>query len=423
MASNKKISSINALLILIPTIIGLTFLLTALLHKPQTIKVGILHSITGHMAESERGVVDATLCAIEEINKNGGVLGKTVEPIIADGRSNPKLFAQAAKDLLTNNNIAAIFGCWTSSSRKAVKPIVEKYNTLLFYPVQYEGIESSPNIIYTGLTANQQLNPGVMWMVQNFGKRLFFVGSDYIYPHAAYEIVKEFSSHIGAEIVGTKFLPPGTHNVTDVIDLIKNSKPDVIINCINGITNRSFFTQLRAAGITSAETPTLSTSIAEQEIRHIGAELLQGDYVVWSYFQSLIDKKNSSFLSAMRQKYGPKKIVTDPAEAGYTNIHLWANAVNRARSSAIHHVKKEINNESFYAPQGVVFIDKKTSHAWKAVRIAKIDRDGECIVAWDSEKPIQPIPYPAYKTKQQWDKFLLKKYNQWGQQWENNHDA
>lgn len=423
MAHYNVSRGINILLIATPALVGLLFLAATVLHKPKTIKVGILHSITGHMAESERGVVDATLCAIKEINKQGGVLGKMVEPIIADGRSEPGLFAQAAKDLFINHRVAAVFGCWTSSSRKAVKPLVEKHNNLLFYPVQYEGLEQSPNIIYTGLTVNQQLIPGIIWMVQHFGKRLFFVGSDYIFPHAAHDIIKEFSPHIGANIIGEVFLPPGTQKVKTVIEQIKKIKPDVIINCINGTTNNSFFKELRAAGILSKDIPTLSSSIAEQEIKHIGPELLDGDFVVWSYLQSLHSKKNSAFLSTMRHKYGPQKTITDPAEAGYTNVHLWAEAANRAGSINIKKIKKEITNESFDAPQGAVFIDEKTFHAWKTIRIARIARDGECTTIWDSEKPIKPIPYPSYRSKASWQRFLMRKYQEWGQQWENKNDT
>lgn len=409
------------MLIIIPSLVGLLTFGIITRQKPTTIKVGILHSITGPLAGTERPVIDATLHAINEINEAGGLLGKQIEPIFADGQSHPEQFARAAEDLIKEQHVSVIFGCWTSSSRKSVKPIVEKYNNLLFYPVQFEGLETSNNIIYSGITANQQVIPALAWSVHNIGKRIFLIGSDYIFPHAAHALIKAMAPSMGGEIVGEQYIPLGSNNIALInkaIENIQQTKPDVIFNTINGTTNNYFFQQLRQAGITPQTIPTFSFSMAEESVLEIGPALLAGDYAVLSYFQTVQTTKNREFLSSLHERFGPKKMVTDPAEAGYTNVYLWANAVKASHNTTIENIKKHLGNESFDAPQGPVFIDPKTFYAWKTIRVGKISKEGDFIILWDSEKPLRPIPYPHVKTQEAWEKFLLKKYNEWGQHWE-----
>jgi urea transport system substrate-binding protein len=260
----------------------------------DTIKVGILHSLTGTMAGSEKEVVDATKMAIDEINSAGGLLGKKIEPVVADGRSDWPTFAREAERLITQEKVAVVFGCWTSASRKTVKPVFEKHNHLLFYPVQYEGLEQSKNIIYTGAAPNQQIIPAVKWAFDNVGKRMFLVGSDYVFPRTANEIIKEQVKSLKGEIAGEEYVLLGSNQVDAIVKKIVDTKPDVILNTINGDTNVAFFKALRAAGITPQKIPTMSFSLAEAELTAMGSKELAGDYASWNYFQAIDSKQNQS---------------------------------------------------------------------------------------------------------------------------------
>jgi len=371
------------------------------------------------MATSEKPIVDAVLLAISHLNAQGGLLGKLIEPIIVDGMSNPKIFARQAEKLTTHHNVQVIFGCWTSSSRKSVKPIVEKNNGLLFYPVQYEGLEESPNIVYIGATPHQQIIPGISWLLAHRNaKRFFIVGSDYIFPRAAHEIIKAFLAHTKGSIVGSAYIPLGSHNVTAMIEQIKQATPDIILNTINGDSNVTFFHELRKAGISSQQLPTMSFSITESELPRIGIKNVVGDYATWSYFQNIHSKKNNDFVRQIQKKYGTHHTMDDPGQASYFGVQLWAQAVKKAQSTAITHVKKALRNQSINAPEGVVYLDEKQLHAWRTIRIGQIGHDGQFNIVWNSGKPIAPRPYPIYKTKTEWDRFLLTLYNNWGQRWE-----
>jgi urea transport system substrate-binding protein len=219
--------------------LSLLFLFSSvLIASDDSIKIGVLHSFSGTMQESERHVADAVVLAVDEINENGGVLGKDIEIVAADGRSDPKVFAKEAKRLIEQEKVKAIFGCWTSASRKAVKPIVEEYNNLLFYPVQYEGLEMSKNIFYTGMVANQQLFPAVKWASKNLGGRFYLVGSDYIFPRTANFILKDLAGFHSCTILGEKYIPLGGKDVKSIVDDIEKTKPSVIFNTINGDSNK-----------------------------------------------------------------------------------------------------------------------------------------------------------------------------------------
>ena len=242
----------------------------------DTIKVGILHSLSGTMAISEVSVKDAEMLAIEEINAAGGVLGKKIEPIIEDGASNWPNFAEKAKKLLQKDKVATVFGGWTSASRKAMLPVFEENNGLLWYPVQYEGMEASPNIFYSGAAPNQQIVPAVEWLLQNKGKKFFLLGSDYVFPRTANKIIKAQLKAQGGETIAEEYTPLGHTDYSTIINKIKASKPDVVFNTLNGDSNVAFFKQLKDAGITSKDLTTLSVSVAEEEIRGIGAANMQG---------------------------------------------------------------------------------------------------------------------------------------------------
>ncbi len=383
------------------------------------IKVGIIHSLTGTMSISEKPVLNSTLLAIDEINQKSGILGRKIEPIIIDGQSDPLVFAEKAKYLITQEHVSAVFGGWTSASRKTMKPIFEEYGSLLFYPVQYEGLESSPNIIYTGAAPNQQVIPAIDWAVKNLGKKFFLVGSDYIFPKSANEIIKFRIHELGGEVVGEEYRNLGDTEFKEVISKIKESHPDVIINTLNGDSNISFFKDLRSAGISSKITPTISFSIGEPEIQKIGTKLVEGDYAAWNYFQSLDTPQNKQFLEAFKEKYGNEP-VSDPMEAAYISVYVFANAVEKAGTDNYDAVQKSVKGITFLAPEGVVGVDPETQHLYKIVRIGKIMGDGQFLIVSSSEIPIKPIPYPDYMSKENWNTFLEKLYVGWGNKWSNS---
>lgn len=320
--------------------------------EENVIKVGILHSLSGTMSISETSLRDAELMAIEEINANNGVLGKKIVPVVEDGASDWPTFAEKAKKLLERDKVATIFGCWTSASRKAVLPVVEKYNGLLWYPVQYEGLESSPNIFYTGASANQQIVPAVEWLLKQGKKRFFLLGSDYVFPRTANKIIKAQLKAMGGEVVAEEYTPLGHTDYSTIINKIKTSKPDVVFNTLNGDSNVAFFKQLNAAGITAKDIPTMSVSIAEEEIRGIGPEYVKGHYAVWNYFQSVDTPENKEFVRKFKERYGQNRVTADPIEAAYFQVYLWAKAVEKAGSTEVDKVRQAAKGIEFKAPGG-----------------------------------------------------------------------
>jgi len=389
------------------------------LDEKNSIKIGIIHSLSGTMALSETPVVDSTILAIDEINARGGILGRKVIPIVADGRSDWGTFANEAERLIVEEKVDVVFGGWTSASRKTMKPVFEKYDHLLFYPVQYEGLEQSANIVYTGAAPNQQVLPAVDWAFENIGTKFFLVGSDYVFPRSANEIIKSKISEIGGEVVGEEYKLLGDKQFEDVVKKIVKAKPDVILNTINGDSNVGFFNELRKQGITPALMPTISFSIAEDEIRHIGADAMAGDYAAWNYFQSIDSKQNAEFVNSFKKKYGPNRVTDDPMEAGYVGVYLYAKAVEKAGTTDLFEVKKSLRGLTFSAPNGVVGIDPDNQHLAKVVRIGQIMPTGQFRIVSSTEEPIAPIPYPAYKSKEMWNEFLNNMYSGWGQSWSN----
>lgn len=405
------------LLLTIGIFVGGYFLYAKKYSRPAPIKVGVLHSLTGSLALSESAVVDATLFAIQELNERGGLNGSMLEPVVVDGKSDWPTFAQEAERLITQEHVAVIFGCWTSASRKLVKPVVEKYNSLLFYPVQYEGLEESQNIFYTGAAPNQQILPAVTWCFNNLGKKFFLVGSDYVFPRAANEIIKDHVQALGGTILGEQYLVLGGTEVAGIVQEIKTAQPNVIINTINGDSNIAFFKALRAAGITPEKIPVMSLSVAEQELAHLEASAMVGDYAAWSYFQSVRGTANEKFVAGFKKKYGAQRVVSDPMEAAYFGVHLWANAVRETGSVAVDTVRQALRNQSYNAPEGVVSIDPLTQHTWKFARIGKINGAGQFTEIWNSGRAVRPLPYPVYRDKTAWSALLENLYKQWGNQW------
>ena len=386
---------------------------------PPPIRVGVLQSLSGAMAISARPVAEATVMAIEELNAAGGVLGRPLEAVVRDGASDPPTFAREAERLITADGVAATFGCWTSSGRRLVTPVIEARRHLLFYPVQYEGLESSPFTVYTGAAPNQSIVPAVTWALETLGRRVFLVGSDSVFPHTVNAIIRHVTGAMGGEVVGEAYAPLGSRDFAAVVESIGRARPDVILNTISGYGNAAFFRALRQAGITPKTIPTVSFGFAEPTIAAIGATDLAGDYGAWSYFQSIDSPENRRFVEGIRRRLGPNATVSDPMEAAYVSVHLWARAVRDAETTESTAVLAAIGNQSFAAPQGVVYVDAATHHTWKAARIGRIRADGQFDIVWESGRPVRPTPFPAYRTRAEWDDFLRALSTRWGGRWLN----
>lgn len=363
--------------------------------QENEIKVGVLHSLSGTMSISEVAVKDGTLMAIDEINAAGGLLGKKIVPVIEDGASDWPTFAEKAKKLILKDKVAVVFGCWTSASRKAVLPVFEKNDHLLFYPVQYEGLEASKNIVYTGAAPNQQIMPSVTWLLGQGKKKFYLLGSDYVFPRTANLIIKAQLKAEGGELVGEEYTPLGHTEYSTVISKIKAAKPDVIYNTLNGDSNVAFFKQLRAAGITAAEMPVMSVSIAEDELRGIGPEICEGHYAAWNYFMSMDTPTNKPFVEKYKARYGADRVTDDPIEAGYFGVYLWAGAVKKAGTTDLAKVRDAVRGVEFDAPEGKVAVDPVNNHTSKIVQIGKIRKDGQFDIVWSTGKPVTPDPFPA----------------------------
>ncbi|MBR1911570.1 MAG: urea ABC transporter substrate-binding protein [Treponema sp.] len=365
------------------------------LNTEPTVKVGILHSLSGTLSESETAVRDAELMAIEEINEKGGVLGRKIEIVEGDGESNPKVFGDLARKMLTEDHVATIFGCWSSAARKEVRSVVEQEDIygLLWYPLQYEGLEASPNIMYMGAAPNQQIVPAVEYCAEHFGKRMFLIGSDYIFPQTANRIINALLPTVGGECVGEYYAPLDSLDFVAAVEQIKAVKPDVILNTLNGKSNKAFFSQLQAEGLSADEIPVMSFSVAEEEAGYIGADLLEGHYAVWNYFQTLQTDRNKMFVARFKNRYGNFRATDDPVEAGYIAVYVWARACEKAGSFGVEDVRMAAKGLAFDAPEGTVTIDGENQHLSKWVRIGKINGNGLIDEVWKSSDVVKPDPY------------------------------
>jgi urea transport system substrate-binding protein len=368
------------------------------------IKIGVLHSLTGTMAVSEKPLVDAVRLAVEEINVQGGLLGLPVEMIVADGKSEPKVFAEEAERLVEQERVTVLFGCWTSACRKAVKPVVEKHHHLLFYPVQYEGMEQSANIIYTGAAPNQQIVPGTRWATQTFGQRVYLVGSDYVFPRTANIIIADLIHASGGEILGERYLPLGSSDVAAVIEDIARTRPDVVLNTLNGDSNAAFFSALGKAGLN--DLPLVSFSVEEGGMLAWNGGQLTRHYGVWSYFQSLPGEENERFVAAYRTRFGAGRVISDPVEAAYVGVKLWAQAVQDVGSTEPGRVNPTLLRQSIKSPSGIAAIDADTRHLWKMIRVGRVRADGQFEQVFASSAPLRPAPWPGYRSRDAWQALL-----------------
>jgi len=368
---------------------------TGLTVTDTEVTVGQLHSATGTMAISETGSIQAERLAIDQINAKGGVLGRKIKVIQEDGASDWPTFAEKAKKLLANDKVAAVFGCWTSASRKAVLPVFEHENGMLYYPTFYEGLEQSKNVIYTGQEATQQILAGLDWLVkQKNAKTFYLIGSDYIWPRTSNKIArKHIENVLHGTVVGEEYYPLGHTQFGSLINKIKLKKPDVVYAIIVGGSNVSFYKQLKAAGVTADKQTLLTISVTEDELLGIGGENMVGFYAAMKYFQSLDNTNNKSFVADFKSKYGPKSVIGDVTQAAYLGPWLWKAAVEKAGSFDIDKVAAASPGiELKTAPEGYVKVHNN-HHLWSKLRIGKVRADGQYDVVYESSL-IEPNPFP-----------------------------
>ncbi|MFN3211052.1 MAG: urea ABC transporter substrate-binding protein [Roseovarius sp.] len=371
---------------------------TGLAVTDDTVTCGILHSVTGTMAISETGSVQAEKLAIEQINAQGGILGRKIEFIQEDGASDWPTFAEKARKLLVQDKVASVMGCWTSASRKAVLPVFEQNNGFLYYPTFYEGLEESPNVIYTGQEATQQIIAGLNWVNQTKGAKSFYLlGSDYIWPRTSNKIARKHIENFmeGCEVVGEEYYPLGHTQFNSVINKIRLRKPDVIYAIVGG-SNVAFYKQLKAAGIDPAEESpiVLTISVTEDEIRGIGGENIDGAYACMKYFQSLENENNQDFVSAFKEMWGDDIVIGDVTQAAYLGPWLWKAAVEKAGSFDVDKVREASPGiELQSAPEGYVKVHEN-HHLWSKTRVGRAKTDGQYEVVFETADLVEPDPFP-----------------------------
>jgi urea transport system substrate-binding protein len=363
------------------------------------VKVGILHSLTGTMAISESSLKDAELLAIEEINAKGGVLGKTIEPIVEDPASKFTTdFPEKAKKLLLKDKVAAVFGCWTSVSRKNVLPHFEENYGLLFYPVQYEGNECSNFVVYSGAAPNQQILPAVEWLMSKEGgshKKFFLIGTDYVFPRTANLVIRKYLEKNGGTTVAEEYTPFEHKEYQSLVQKIKASDADVVFSTINGDSNINFYNEMAAQGLTAEKMPVVAVSVGEDELRGLDPAKVKGHLAAWNYFQSIKTPKNEEFVKKFQDKYGKDRVTDDPIAAAYAQVYLWKAAVEKAKSFAVKDVQDALHSGGieFDAPEGKISVDKHNNHVKKAFYMGKILDNKQFEIVHKTE-PIDPEPYP-----------------------------
>ncbi|MDP3190651.1 urea ABC transporter substrate-binding protein [Rhodoferax sp.] len=371
-----------------------TSLLPSLAAAAEPVKVGLLHSLSGTIAIAEASLVDAEKLAVEEINAAGGVLGRKIEVVLEDGASENPVFAEKARKLIERDKVAAIFGCYTSASRKAVLPALNQGKGLLYYPTYYEGQEQDARVIYPSQEATQSVIAAINWMAREKGKTFFLVGSDYIYPRTCNKIAKPTVVKAGGKVLGEEYAPLGHTEFSSIINKIKAAKPDCIYSTVVGGSNVAFFKQLRAAGLDGTKQVLLSTVVSENEIEGIGKDNALGYYACMGYFQSLKNAANERFVKAFKAKYGQDRVIGDPMQVAYNSVYLWKMAVEKAKSFEQDKVIAASSGIELNAPEGKIKIHATNHHVWKKVRIGRARADGQFDIVWESPSEIEPNPFP-----------------------------
>lgn len=362
------------------------------------IEVGVLFSQTGGLSIVEKSLADATLMAIEEINAAGGVNGMMIKPVVEDGASDPKTFNEKASKLVIRDRVPTVFGCYTSASRKAVLPVFEKRNSMLFYPTYYEGFECSKNVVYTGAVPNQQLSNFIPWMINTLGKKkIFIVGSNYIYPREMAKVSKILIEQNGGEWVADEYLELGHSEWGAMISKIKASGCDAVLSNVVGDSVISFYREFRNQGLSHDEIPICATVTSEIEIAAMGAEFAAGSYTSFPYFQAIDSAENKSFIERYRSFVGDANAVTHHAmESSYFQVFLWKQAVEQAGEATPDAIRAAIGGQTFDAPNGKVKVDPENLHTYLTPRIAQWGEDGQGTIIDAYAEPVEPMPYVAY---------------------------
>jgi urea transport system substrate-binding protein len=395
-----------------------------LLHRNEApIRVGILHSKTGPLAISEQSMIDAELMALDEINQRGGLLGRRIEPVIADGQSDPKIFAQEARRLIESDRVCVIVGGWTSLSRRSIKSVVEPAGHLLIFPSNYEGMDLTSSIVCTGPIPNQQVIPAVNWCFQTLEARKFFLaGSQDILSYSSNAIIKDQLKALGAECTGEKYVPlDGGEGMTELIGAIKAVGPDIVLSTVIGDGNKQFYEQMAQAGLSPSQLPVLSFSIGEDEIRDLPVKEMIGDFAAWSYFESIDSPVNRAFVQRYKERYGSERTTGDAIVASYNGVMLWAKAVAECGTESTSEVRRAIRRQSLEAPEGIISVDSDTLHTWRPFYLGKIREDGQFEIVWSLEKPVRPVPYPVLRSQAEWAAFIGRLYATWGSHDLNSH--
>ncbi|RZJ05172.1 MAG: urea ABC transporter substrate-binding protein, partial [Rubrivivax sp.] len=365
------------------------------------IVIGVIHSLTGPLATSEAPLVAAIRLAVDEINRNGGLLGRRVEIRIEDTKSIAAVTgASAARRLINERGAAALFGCGGSICRNAVRAVVEAQRHLLFFPMAYEGMERSPHIIYTGPTPNQQVLPATDWAMNQFGRRVYLVGSASLFPRRVNTMLRDFIQLAGGGVLGEHYVKLDGTEMPEAVAELQALKPDLVLSTLSGDSNRAFFDALVAAGLT--DLPLLSFTAAEPEMRAFGGGRLGRHYTAWSYLQSLPGPGNVAFLERLHALNGPDIQASDPAVASYVGVHLWAAAVREVGGTQIEAVNANVVQQSASGPLGFAAVDAQTRHLWRQLRIAQVRPDGQLAEVWQMARYIKPAPWPAFRSTDHW---------------------
>jgi urea transport system substrate-binding protein len=391
---------------------------------PASIRVGVLQSQTEFMGEAGQAVINATLAALDEVNQGGGVLGRAVEPIVADGQSDEVVFAREARRLLGAERVRVLFGCLTSMHRRAVEPLAAEYNSLLVYPGESEGLDLAPEVMCLGPLPNQHVLPAVRWCRDALQKRRYFlVGSDSVYARAVRAILGDAAPALGVELIGESYVAAGdvVGWVINAVSEIEARQPDAIVSLIQGKANLAFIHRLRARGITPARIPTLSCTFTEHDLRNILREMA-GDYLCGHYYQSLPTPENARFLARLARdpRIGDNPVVSDAMVAAYTGVQLWARAVQQGGERALDDlraVRKAMTSMTLSGPGGPVKIDPVVQCDAKYARVAQVGTDRRIAIVWSSPDPIPPIAYPATRTGDQWDSLIRGLFERWKGHW------
>ncbi|HEV7298865.1 MAG TPA: urea ABC transporter substrate-binding protein [Tepidisphaeraceae bacterium] len=383
---------------------GIAFASSAM--AQETVKIGVLHSLSGTMAISETSLKDVVLMAAEEINAKGGVLGKQIEPVVVDPASDWPLFNEKAKELITQHKVAATFGCWTSVSRKSCLPTFEEYNALLFYPVQYEGEEQSLNVFYTAASPNQQLVPAADYAIKELGaKKFYLLGTDYVFPRTANKVLKAFliKSGVPESNIMEEYTAFHHQDYQTIVSKIKEFSAGggaVVLSTINGDSNVPFYTEFANQGLTADDCPIIAFSVAEDELRAMDTSKLVGHLAAWNYFQSIDTPENKKFVQAFKDfckrnnlPGGDSRVTDDPIEAAYYGVKVWAAAAEKAGSFDVDAVRKAVYGMEFDAPGGKKKMHESNQHTYKPVYIGEIQADGQFKIVWNSDGLVEPDSY------------------------------